>query len=537
MPLVFRSDGKQYQYGSYNILLPIPNSPTGLTYISESSTPTSAVLSFTPPINAVPSYYIPNVGNGSGTSSAYTIDGLSSNTMYSITLSSANNTGTSTPSTAISILTKPSAPSIGIVTVSGTTATVPFTAPIGTGTITGYTVTSSTGGFTGTGTASPISITGLVAGTSYTFTITATNASGISAASSLSNSINAVSPGLGPLWVIGGNGGQMFYSSNGTTWTMCSLTASQLTYSISSMDYNPYDKILMAVAGTYTLTSTDGNLWTTNTSTGFQYGATKIRYIDSKRIWVVLLGTNSYASTNNVNNSTPVNNIATSSNNGITWSFYQCPAGPLRYIEYSPDQNIWIVSCEDNTTMGSGGFSYPVLIYTSDITSNNWTIILTNQTSPPVVGVDYSQLACGIARHSNGKWVSKGRTLGPMYSTTGTSGWNFTTGTKFTSTNARGGNIHYDASMNWVVACYRGGASRSVDGVNWVSIYPTSGGGTFDIKRGWTATQPNVWVAVGLNSGTSYYNLMVSTDLVTWTQYQTQIVTTQALNTVVFIPP
>jgi hypothetical protein len=421
-------------------------------------------------------------------------------------------------------LTKPIAPTLGTVTVSGTTATVPFTAPSGTGTITGYTVTSSTGGFTGTGTASPITVTGLVEGTSYTFTITATNASGTSAVSSVSNSIIAKSPGLGPLWVIGGNGGQMFYSSNGTTWTMCSLTAAQLTYSISSMDYNPYDKILMAVAGTYTLTSTDGNLWTTNTSTGFQYVATKIRYIDSKRIWVVLLGTNSYPS---------INNIAVSSNNGTTWSFYQCPAGPVSSIEYSVDQNIWIVSCEYNSTIASLGTPYPILLYTTDITSNNWTIIITTQTSPPAVGSDYSQLACGIACHSNGKWVSKGRTLGPMYSTTGTSGWNFTTGTKFTTPNARTGNMYYDASMNWVLACYRNGVARSVDGMNWVQIlasfYP------LDVRRGWTSTQPNVWVAVGLNSGST--NLMVSTDLVTWTQYQTQIVTTQSLNTVVFIPP
>ena len=87
----------------------------------------------------------------------------------------------------------PDAPTIGTVTVTATTASVPFTAPsfAGTSSITGYTVSSNVGGFTATSTSSPISITGLTPNSSYTFTVVATNGSGNSLASSASNSITA----------------------------------------------------------------------------------------------------------------------------------------------------------------------------------------------------------------------------------------------------------------------------------------------------------------------------------------------------------
>jgi hypothetical protein len=74
-------------------------------------------------------------------------------------------------------------------TVSGTTASVAFTAPTGSGTITSYTATSIPGGITGTGSTSPISVSGLTATTSYYFTVTATNSSGTSASSNYSSQI------------------------------------------------------------------------------------------------------------------------------------------------------------------------------------------------------------------------------------------------------------------------------------------------------------------------------------------------------------
>ena len=169
----------------------VPSPPTTLAYISSSATTSSVNISFTAPTPppAIASYS-PSTGSGSGTASTYTISGLSSNTSYSITLTATSINGKiSSASSAVSVLTIPSAPTIGTVTVTGTAASVPFTAPSGTGTITGYTVTSSPGSLVGTGTSSPITVSGLTSGTAYTFTITATNASGTSAASSASNSV------------------------------------------------------------------------------------------------------------------------------------------------------------------------------------------------------------------------------------------------------------------------------------------------------------------------------------------------------------
>ena len=87
----------------------------------------------------------------------------------------------------------PGAPTIGTVTISGTTASVPFTAPTDTGSaaITGYTATSSPGGITSTNTTSPLSVPGLTGGTSYTFTVVATNGAGTGPVSAVSNSVTA----------------------------------------------------------------------------------------------------------------------------------------------------------------------------------------------------------------------------------------------------------------------------------------------------------------------------------------------------------
>ncbi len=85
----------------------------------------------------------------------------------------------------------PGAPTIGTVTISGVTASVPFTVPsdLGTGSIT-YTATSSPGGITATGT-SPISVAGLTGGTSYTLTVAGTTPGGTGPSSAASNSVEA----------------------------------------------------------------------------------------------------------------------------------------------------------------------------------------------------------------------------------------------------------------------------------------------------------------------------------------------------------
>jgi len=92
----------------------------------------------------------------------------------------------------------PLAPTIGTVTVSGLTASVPFTGPtdFGDAAISTYTATSNPGGITASNATSPISVSGLTANTSYTFTVTATNSFGVSNPSAASNSITtATTPG------------------------------------------------------------------------------------------------------------------------------------------------------------------------------------------------------------------------------------------------------------------------------------------------------------------------------------------------------
>jgi len=109
-----------------------------------------------------------------------------------------------------SFITVPGAPTIGTVTISGTTASVPFTAPASNGgaTITSYTATSTPGNITGTLSQSgsgTITVSGLTSGTSYTFKVKATNSVGTGPESSASNSVTATTPA-----------GQTAYTSPGT---------------------------------------------------------------------------------------------------------------------------------------------------------------------------------------------------------------------------------------------------------------------------------------------------------------------------------
>jgi hypothetical protein len=135
-----------------------------------------------------------NTGTGSSSPIAVS-DTVGTARTYTVTATNANGTSTaSSASASTTPLSVPQAPTIGTVTLSGTTASVPFTAgATGGASITGYTVTSSPGSLTGTGSSSPISVSGLTAGTAYTFIVTATNSQGTSAASSSSNSVTPVS--------------------------------------------------------------------------------------------------------------------------------------------------------------------------------------------------------------------------------------------------------------------------------------------------------------------------------------------------------
>ena len=179
------------------VFTPLPP-PTGLS--ASSVTINSVIVSFTPPTGAANwnTYTISSGGISYGTASypATTINvtGLTSNTIYSFTITAANYTAISTASTSLSVTTLPNPPTnINASVVSDTVAIVTFTASTGPATIINYTVTSSPGNKTSTGTSSPISINGLDTNTPYTFTITATNSQGTSISSATSSPIT-ISP-------------------------------------------------------------------------------------------------------------------------------------------------------------------------------------------------------------------------------------------------------------------------------------------------------------------------------------------------------
>lgn len=157
----------------------------------------------------------------------------------------------------------PLPPTIGTASLTGLTASVPFTGPtdFGDAAISTYTATSNPGSISVSNASSPISVPGLTANTAYTFTVTATNSYGISNASSASNSVTTANVPGAPTSVTaadtgidgealiawtapGSNGGSAItdyvieYSSNGGssystfsdgTSTVTSYTATGLT--------------------------------------------------------------------------------------------------------------------------------------------------------------------------------------------------------------------------------------------------------------------------------------------------------------------
>jgi alpha-tubulin suppressor-like RCC1 family protein len=181
--------------------------PTAPTIGTATVLLTTATVPFTAPVSAggetITSYTATSSPGGFvGTltqagSGSISVSGLTKNTAYTFTVTATNIWGVGTASSAsnsITALGVSDAPTIGTATVSGTTATVPFTAPASNGgaTITSYTATSAPGGFVGTLTqagSGSITVSGLSANTAYTFTVTATNVIGTGTASAASNSI------------------------------------------------------------------------------------------------------------------------------------------------------------------------------------------------------------------------------------------------------------------------------------------------------------------------------------------------------------
>jgi hypothetical protein len=259
--------------------------------------------------------------------------------------------GTVTQTFSVTTANVPGAPTIGTVTLVGTSATVPFTAPVSNGgyPITSYTATSSPSGFTGTlsqaGSGS-ITVNGLTSGTAYTFTVTATTAIGTSSASAASNSVTPVA--LTGSWtspVAMGNSVYGFLmqavtyrasdglfvavgynsntyplyatSTNGSTWTTPALmNNSSVNANMQSITVRASDGLFVAVGygGGKPLyaTSTTGSNWTTPAEIppgvyAYAYMLTSVTVRASDGLFVA------------VGNTTGGNAAYTTSSNGTTW--------------------------------------------------------------------------------------------------------------------------------------------------------------------------------------------------------------------------
>jgi len=132
--------------------------------------------------------------NAGTTALVHTISGLVNGTGYIFTVTATNSSGNgaaSAPSTVVTPVTVPGAPTGVSAVAEHALARVSFSAPVSDGgsPITRYTVTSTPGGFSASGTASPIVVTGLADGTQYTFTVTATSAVGKGPASDPSTAV------------------------------------------------------------------------------------------------------------------------------------------------------------------------------------------------------------------------------------------------------------------------------------------------------------------------------------------------------------
>ena len=282
----------------YYLSAPLGSTLSAPTIGSASSITTfTATIGFTAPSGAASgTTYAASAGSKVYGTAVYPatsiyVHGLSSNTSYSFTVTAIASAGTSSASSAVTVLTLPSAPKIGNVSITGTSGTVAFTAPSGSGTITGYTATSIPGGITGTG-SSPITVSGLTAGSEYYFTVKATNATGTSDASSysdlvhgstadvttpssLSVSYTAPKGSRAVRYYAVTNTGVSSYST--TTPITISGLAVSTSYTVTIYGYNIFGKIVSkssvsattsAVTATSTIFSSDGTSLTSWGSNG-----------------------------------------------------------------------------------------------------------------------------------------------------------------------------------------------------------------------------------------------------------------------------
>jgi YD repeat-containing protein len=210
----------------------LPGVPGTPTFTSIAAT--SATASWTAASGTVTSYAYTLNGGSSWTSVGNVlttlISGLASGTSHSVQVRATNAGGTGSASAAGSFYTVPGAPGTPTFSsITGTTATMSWTAP--SGTVTSYAYSLNNGStWTSVGTALTASLTGLSVGTSYTALVHASNAGGTGASSSGSFTTVPAAPTLSvsPTTVYTGNGTTLSIS-----WTVPKGTINHYTLSRS----------------------------------------------------------------------------------------------------------------------------------------------------------------------------------------------------------------------------------------------------------------------------------------------------------------
>jgi chitodextrinase len=194
---------------SNSVTLPVLQPPSAPTIGTTSLSGTTATVRWTAAIDASSSAIIrydivssppTTTVTAAANATSVVVSGLATGTSYTFTVRAVNAAGTgsfSSPSNSVTTSDLPSAPTIGLASLSGTTATVRWTAAINASSsaIIRYDIVSSpaTTTVTAAADATSVAVTGLVADTTYTFTVRAVNAAGNGAFSDSSNELLVIS--------------------------------------------------------------------------------------------------------------------------------------------------------------------------------------------------------------------------------------------------------------------------------------------------------------------------------------------------------